>query len=217
MPDGDKAAGVRFPPIAKASEDRTILGFGDNARTSEHIAAYLNELFPHPWSSPSTTASIARARGDPVRPGCSANARLAHDCAIGERDFAKVGVVIFSIAAGVAVYLARKRPLGGLILARCSIALSSWRTSITTGYLSGFCCGTAYLRSMRFAASRSPSRSSPPAMTLSSPRSKRRHTRRGYNDIYGNPEFVRAMHPAMKLIGKGARVNPAKQAPATFD
>lgn len=116
-PGGARLHGVRLVPDASPVRDRLIvLGFPGNAWNAEDAAAYLRAMFPqaeivafhYRGYGPSTgRASVAALLDD---------APLIYDMARESAPEARIVAVGFSIGAGVAVHLARARPVDGLIL-----------------------------------------------------------------------------------------------------
>ena len=116
-PEGESLSGVRIPSQgATAAAAPTLLGFGGNAWNAEATALTLHALFPHRnvvafhyrGYAPSTGMPSARALFsdslDDLRPPPAGP---------GGQPILPVG---FSIGAAVAAYLARHRPVAGLIL-----------------------------------------------------------------------------------------------------
>ncbi len=113
--DGERLVGVRIPAASHASRrGPLLLGFGGNAWNAENTALYLHDVFPD--------ADVVAFHYRGYRPSGgrpSAEALLADSLAIFDHLQAvpqQIVAVGFSIGTGVAAYLARHRPLAGLIL-----------------------------------------------------------------------------------------------------
>jgi uncharacterized protein len=110
------AARVRLPGSAQLLEVRTPLGFGGNAWNAEAMALTLHALFPHRKVVAFHYRGYAPSSGGP-----SVQALLSDSLTIFDH-LARTNVgepilpVGFSIGAAVAAYLARHRPVAGLIL-----------------------------------------------------------------------------------------------------
>jgi hypothetical protein len=116
-PDGERLVGVRLPPAGVETADGPILvGFPGNAWDAQAMALTLSELLPE------YEAIVFHYRGySPSGGRPSANALLTDSTTVfdhlarepGARPVIAVGV---SIGSPVAAYLARHRPVAGLIL-----------------------------------------------------------------------------------------------------
>ena len=116
-PDAERLIGVRLPPAGgEAAEGPILLGFPGNAWDAQAMALTLSELLPE------HEAIVFHYRGySPSGGQASANALLKDSIAVfdhlarepGARPVIAVGV---SIGSPVAAYLARHRPVAGLIL-----------------------------------------------------------------------------------------------------
>jgi uncharacterized protein len=115
-PDGERLAGIPIKPRDRRTEiDPRLLGFGGNAWNADIMALYLHELFPE------TEVVVIHYRGYPPSTGRPSAADLMADAlAIFDHlewtDRRPTGAAGFSIGAGFAAYLARHRPLTGLVL-----------------------------------------------------------------------------------------------------
>ena len=115
-PDGEHLSGVRLAPKAGEIDGSPILlGFGGNAWNAEVMALYLHDLFPESEVVTFHYRGYAPSSGQP-----SAAALLKDSLAIFDhlrQDNARPVIPVgFSIGSGVAAYLARHRPVDGLIL-----------------------------------------------------------------------------------------------------
>jgi pimeloyl-ACP methyl ester carboxylesterase len=117
-PSDDLLVGVRIPASGSTGRDPSLLlGFGGNAWNADTMALYLHGLVPDYDVVAFHYRGYRPSTGRP-----SAEALLADSPAIfdhlqqvlGPKRVVAVG---FSIGAGVAAYLARHRPVAGVILA----------------------------------------------------------------------------------------------------
>jgi pimeloyl-ACP methyl ester carboxylesterase len=112
---GERLVGVRIPATSPAAKRRQLLlGFGGNAWNAENMALYLHDVFP---DSDVVAFHYRGYRPSGGRP--SAEALLADSLAIFDHLHTAPEPIIavgFSVGSGVAAYLARHRPLAGLIL-----------------------------------------------------------------------------------------------------
>ena len=116
-PDGESLKGIRTPSMEEAAQNApTLLGFGGNAWNAETTALTLHKLFPGCDVVAFHYRGYAPSSGRP-----SAEVLMSDSFAIFnslrqgqiEEPIVAVG---FSIGSGVAAYLARHRPVAGLIL-----------------------------------------------------------------------------------------------------
>lgn len=115
--DGETLHGMRISPARGITDDQTlIIGFGGNAWNADHMAGYLHELFPASEVVSFHYRGYGPSTGQPGAAALLGDASHVFDCAIEGREPAAVVAVGFSIGSGVAVHLARNRPLAGLIL-----------------------------------------------------------------------------------------------------
>lgn len=114
-PDGSHLVGIRLGDENGGSRP-LLLGFGGNAWNAEVMAAYLHNVFPN------REIIVFHYRGYPPSEGRpSAQALLEDSVSIfdhirqsqSQRPIVAVG---FSLGSGVAAYLARHRPVAGMIL-----------------------------------------------------------------------------------------------------
>ena len=116
-PDGEPLVGVRIPAATRGAEPGPLLlGFGGNAWNADDVALRLHRL------SPGSDVVAFHYRGyRPSGGSPSARALLADSLAILDhlRQAPTPGPTVavgFSVGSGVAAYLARHRPLAGMIL-----------------------------------------------------------------------------------------------------
>lgn len=117
-PDGAVLVGVRIPTAAgKASASAsTLLGFGGNAWNAEAMALLLHGLFPDRQVVAFHYRGYAPSTGRPSAEALLSDSLLAFDRTDHEARPERVVAVGFSIGAAVAAYLARHRPVAGLVL-----------------------------------------------------------------------------------------------------
>lgn len=109
--------GVHFPPDERSAGPRTlILGFGGNAWNGQDVGSYLHELYPDHDVVAFHYRGYAPSEGSPSAQALIADAPLVYDAAVQRAKPDRVVAVGFSIGTGVAVSLAGKRNLDGLIL-----------------------------------------------------------------------------------------------------
>src|SRR3712207_937512 len=117
-PDGEALVGVRIPATTGARDARapTLLGLGGNAWNAEAMALYLHGLFPEREVTAFHYRGYAPSSGRPSAEALLFDSVLIFDqlqqAHAGERSIA----IGFSVGSGVAAYLARHRPIAGLIL-----------------------------------------------------------------------------------------------------
>jgi pimeloyl-ACP methyl ester carboxylesterase len=116
-PDGELLRGVRVPPVRdRAGEPLVILGFGGNAWNAGSVAAYLHRLFPHAEVVAFHYRGYRPSTGRPSAAALLADAPIVYEHILETVGRGRVVGVGLSIGAGVAAYLASRRPLDGLIL-----------------------------------------------------------------------------------------------------
>jgi uncharacterized protein len=115
-PDGERLSGVRLGPADRTADRLPLLmGFGGNAWNAETMALLLHDLLPGAEVVAFHYRGYAPSTGYP-----SVNALLGDALTIFdhlERESARRIIPVgFSIGSGVAAYLARHRPVAGMIL-----------------------------------------------------------------------------------------------------
>lgn len=113
---GERLVGIHMPPSAEGGERLLILGFGGNAWNAAGVALYLHGLFPKAHVAAFHYRGYAPSTGEPSARALLEDAVVVHDRAVAEIRPTRVVAAGFSLGAGVAAYLARHRPLAGLIL-----------------------------------------------------------------------------------------------------
>ncbi len=116
-PDGEVLAGVRIPARGEAGERApTLLGFGGNAWNADTVALHLHGLFPGREVAAFHYRGYAPSTGRPGAEALLSDSVVVFDRL--QRANTRGGVVAvgFSIGSGVAAYVARHRPVAGLVL-----------------------------------------------------------------------------------------------------
>ncbi|HEX9810185.1 MAG TPA: alpha/beta hydrolase [Alphaproteobacteria bacterium] len=219
-PEGERLAGVHLPPAAETRRARSlILGFGGNAWNADGLALYLRRLVPDSDVVAFHYRGYRPSTGRPSAAALLADALLVHDHlerTLGPMPIVAVGV---SIGTGPAVYLARKRPLAGLILVSPFDSLEAlakdhypWapvglllrhRMPIAT-FMDGVSTPTALIAAGRDSII-------PPVRTEALRRAvgrlvlDRTIPGAGHNDLYGHPDFPGAMVEALARIERARR------------
>ncbi len=116
-PDGESLAGVRIPSQGATPEGApTLLGFGGNAWNAEATALSLHALFPHRDVVAFHYRGYAPSSGRPSAQALFSDSLMIFDQLVRIQAGERIIPVGFSIGAAVAAYLARHRPVAGLIL-----------------------------------------------------------------------------------------------------
>jgi uncharacterized protein len=217
-PDGERLIGVRLRSrLGSRDHDSVLLGFGGNAWNAETMALYLHRLFRE------SEVIAFHYRGYPPSSGHpSAEALLADSLAVfdhlkherGQRVIA----VGFSIGTGVAAYLARHRPLDGMILVTpfdslkalarqhfpwAPVGLLLRHHMPTIDFLRGGTTPTALLAAGRDTIVPS-QRSEPLRQVIPNLILDRTIADAGHNDLYDHPAFTSAMREALARIEAAA-------------
>jgi pimeloyl-ACP methyl ester carboxylesterase len=213
--DGERLQGIRISPAAGAGRQRTIvLAFAGNAWDAEDMGIYLHERLPDAEVVAFHYRGYRPSTGRPSAAALLEDAPLLYDCMIKPMLPAKVVVVGFSIGSGVAAHLARERSVAGVILVTPFDTLEQlarqhygWlpiklllRQHMSP--LEDLHAATApvvliagerdtIIPGQRTAPLRQAARTLIMDKTIPGA---------GHNDIYSNPEFVRAMQQALELI-----------------
>jgi pimeloyl-ACP methyl ester carboxylesterase len=112
-PDGNRLIGVRLG--ARSNPKPSLLGFGGNAWNADSMALYLHGLFPDHEVITFHYRGYPPSGGEPSAKALFADALTIFDHLQQERPRPLVAIG-FSIGSGVASYMARHRPVNGLIL-----------------------------------------------------------------------------------------------------
>lgn len=115
--DGTDIHGVRLTPPATPVMNRVIiLGFGGNAWNAEDAASYLYTMYPDAEVVVFHYRGYGPSKGRASVDALIADAPLIYDKVREGSPDARIVAVGFSIGSGVAIHLARERPLDGLLL-----------------------------------------------------------------------------------------------------
>ena len=101
---------------ATADAAPTLLGFGGNTWNAEATALTLHALFPHRDVVAFHYRGYAPSTGSPSADALFSNSLMIYDHLLQTQAGEPILPVGFSIGAAVAAYLARHRPVAGLIL-----------------------------------------------------------------------------------------------------
>jgi pimeloyl-ACP methyl ester carboxylesterase len=216
-PDGETLAGVRIPSCVERADDApTLLGFGGNAWNAGTTALTLHRLFPdrdvvafhYRGYVPSTGRSSAQA--------LLSDSLLIFDALRQARTGQPVIAVGFSIGSGVAAYIARRRPVDGLILVTPFDSLGAltrdlyWWAPVgpllrhrmqTIEYVRGSPTPTALIIAKHDAIV--PAKRSAPLRLAIKNLVLDRTIEAGHNDIYDQPAFAAAMREVIAKIEAG--------------
>ena len=125
-PEGDRLYGIHLPPQRPASGDKTVvLGFGGNGWHAEGMALDLRRHFPDRDIVVFNYRGYRPSSGRPSAAALLADGILIHDHVQRTLGPARTIAVGYSLGSGVASYLARERPVAGLILVTAFDALEA--------------------------------------------------------------------------------------------
>ncbi len=214
-PDGEVLAGVWIPAAIVARDERapTLLGFGGNAWNADAVALYLHGLFPGREVAAFHYRGYAPSTGEPSAEALLADSVLVFDRLQEARASQRVVAVGFSIGAGAAAYLARHRPVAGLVLVTPFDSLKDlardlyWWAPVgpllrhrmpSIDFVRGSAVPTALIVAERDAIV--------PAQRTAALRAAVANlvfeaaVDAGHNDLYGRPAFAAAMREALARI-----------------
>ena len=216
-PDGNTLHGVHIPPVqATAGESPLILGFPGNAWNAEDAAALLHQLYPGAHVVAFHYRGYRPSTGSPSADALLADAPLVYDFAIGRLKPERTVAVGFSIGTGVAVSLAKARPVDGLILVTPFDSLKAVAQSLypwlpigpffrhqmdAAAALGGSRVPTAIIAAEHDQIVR-PERTAALRPHVGNLTFDRTIAGTGHNDIYVRPEFVAAMHEALAAVSR---------------
>jgi len=116
-PDGVRLHGVHLPPARGDGCDKTVvLGFGGNGWHAEGMALDLRRHFPDCDIVVFNYRGYRPSGGSPSAKGILADALLIHDHVRRTMGPARILAVGYSLGSGAASYLARERPIAGVVL-----------------------------------------------------------------------------------------------------
>ena len=211
--DGESLAGVRIPSQGGRAEGApTLLGFGGNAWDAEAMALTLQRLLPDRdvvafhYRGYALSSGRARGRCFPI------HLRSSTTC-MQSRAGEHIVAVGFSIGSGVAAYLARHRPVAGLILVTPFNSLEAlardlyWWAPVdlllrhrmpTIEFVRGSLAPTALIIAKRDAIV--PARRSAPLRPAIRNLVFEGAIDAGHNDLYDHPAFAAAVREALARI-----------------
>ena len=115
--EGDQLQGIHLAPRRQASGDKTVvLGFGGNGWHAEGMVLDLRRHFPDRDIFVFNYRGYRPSSGRPSAAALLADGLQIHDHVQRTLGPARTIAVGYSLGSGVAAYLARERPLAGLIL-----------------------------------------------------------------------------------------------------
>ena len=213
-PDGERLAGVRIPTQgATADAAPTLLGFGGNAWNAEATALTLHALFPHRSVVAFHYRGYAPSTGRPSARALFSDSLMIYDHLLQTRAGEPILPVGFSIGAAVAAYLARHRPVAGLILVTPFDSLEAvardlyWWAPVgpllrnrmpTIEFVRGSNVPTALITAERDAIA--PKRRSAPLRAAIRNLVFERSIDAGHNDLYDHPDFAQAAREALMRV-----------------
>ena len=213
-PDGQSLSGVRIPPQREQADGApTLLGFGGNAWNSEATALTLHALFPHRDVVAFHYRGYAPSSGRPSARALFSDSLIIFDHLLRPEAGERIIPVGFSIGAAVAAYLARHRPIAGLILVTPFDSLEAvardlyWWAPVglllrnrmpTIEFVRGSLAPTALIIAERDATV--PARRSAPLRAAIKNLVFERTIDAGHNDLYDRPEFAAAAREALVRI-----------------
>jgi hypothetical protein len=116
-PDGESLKGIRIPSLKEAAQNApTLLGFGGNAWNAKMTALTLHRIFPDHAVAAFHYRGYAPSSGRPSAEALLSDSVLIFDSLPLGQTAEPIVAVGLSIGSGVAAYLARHRPVAGLIL-----------------------------------------------------------------------------------------------------
>ena len=213
-PNRESLAGVRIPSQGERAEGApTLLGFGGNAWNAEATALTLHALFPHRDVVAFHYRGYAPSTGRPSAQALFSDSLIIFDHLLRTKAGERIIPVGFSIGAAVAAYLARYRPIAGLILITPFDSLEAvardlyWWAPVapllrnrmpTIEFVRGSHAPTALIIAERDTIV--PKRRSAPLRTAIRNLVFERTIDAGHNDLYDRPDFAAAAREALARI-----------------
>ncbi len=215
-PDGDRLAGIHIPADGPTAERTVLIGFGGNAWNAQDVAEYLHELYPQADVVAFHYRGYKPSSGEPSADSLIADAPLIYDVAVERLKPRRTIAVGFSIGSGVALQLAARRGLDGLILVTPFDSLKAVAQSMFPWIPIGpffsheidaaGACDELKVPVAIVAAERD---EIVPAERTAALRTRipnlvfdRTIHGAGHNDIYARSAFQDAMHEALKAVGQ---------------
>jgi hypothetical protein len=223
-PDANTLVGVRI--LAKgvrAQGAPTLLGFGGNAWSAEAMALFLHGLFPDRDVVAFHYRGYAPSSGRPSAEALLSDSLLIFDYLLQSDAGERVVAVGFSIGSGVAAYLARQRPVAGLIMVTPFDSLEALARNIywwapvglllrhrmpTIDFVRESLEPTAVIIAERDTIV--PARRSKPLRAAIANLVFERTIEAGHNDLYDRPTFAAATREALVAIEAASDRVPAR-------
>jgi uncharacterized protein len=212
--DGERLAGVRIPSETKANDGApTLLGFGGNAWNAETTALTLHALFPHRNVVAFHYRGYGPSSGRPSAQALFSDSLTIFHHLLQTQAGEPILPVGFSIGAAVAAYLARHRPVVGLIMVTPFDSLEAvardlyWWAPVgpllrnrmpTIEFVRGSNVPTALITAEHDAIT--PKRRSAPLRATIRNLVFERSVDAGHNDLYDRPDFTAAAEEALTRV-----------------
>jgi len=213
-PDGESLVGIRIPSVDSAAEGAaTLLGFAGNATSADSVALTLHWLFPHREVVVFNYRGYAPSAGRPSAEALFSDSLMIFDRLQQARASQHIIAVGFSLGSAIAAYVARHRPVAGLILVTPFDSLEAlardlyWWAPVrlllrhhmpTIEFVRGSLAPTALIIAEQDKIV--PARRSAPLRRAVSNLVFERTIDAGHNDIYDHPAFAEAMREALATI-----------------
>jgi pimeloyl-ACP methyl ester carboxylesterase len=213
-PDSETLAGVRIPSFVGGADDApTLLGFGGNAWNAKTTALSLHQLFPDRDVVVFHYRGYAPSAGRPTAQALLSDSLTIFDQLRQAQTNRPIIAVGFSIGSAVAAYLAKQRPVAGLILVTPFDSLEAlardlyWWAPVrlllrhrmpTIEFVRGSPAPTALIIAKRDAVV--PARRSAPLRSAIKNLVFERTVDAGHNNIHDHPVFTAAMREALAKI-----------------
>ena len=214
-PDGEVLAGLRIPARGEWGESAPgLLGFGGNAWNADAMALYLHNLFPDREIAAFHYRGYAPSTGKPSAEALLSDSALVFDRLQQEHASGRGVVAVgFSIGSGVAAYVARHRPVAGLVLVTPFDSLEAlardlyWWAPVglllrhrmpTVDFVRGSPVATAVIVAERDTIV--PARRSAPLRAAIANLVFEAAVDAGHNDLYGRPAFAATIREALARI-----------------
>ena len=213
-PDREILAGVRIQSSGKWADGApTLVGFGGNAWNAGTMALILHSFFPDRDVVVFHYRGYAPSSGRPSAQSLLSDSLVIFDYLQQARASQPIIAIGFSIGSGVAAYVARHRPVAGLILVTPFDSLEDlardlyWWAPVgallrhrmpTIEYIRGSPTPTALIIAKRDVVV--PARRSAPFRPAIKNLVFEQTVDAGHNDIYDHPAFAAAMREALAKI-----------------
>ena len=219
--DGECLSGVRIPSFPRRVEgEPTLLGFGGNAMNAGAMALSLHGLFPDRDIVSFHYRGYGPSSGRPSATALFSDSVSIFDHLRKAHASEPIVAIGFSIGSGIAAYLARHRPVAGLILVTPFDSLEElardlyWWAPVglllrnripTIEFVRETSVPTALITAKR--DSIVPTRRSAPLRSATKRLVFECTIDAGHNDVYDHPEYAVAMREALSRI-EAASVEP---------